>query len=269
MKRREPGNARYWLTRMASKRTGYPLATLAHYGPDDTRASKVVVGIIVSDRNPDPTELRKWFSDASDARTDQTITAELLAFLKERGVQRIVTLDRIIGCPHEEGIDYPEGETCPQCPFWADVDRFTGERLSKASSRASEKPSCGLCGKQASLTRTECCGNWICDDEEGYVAFSYSRNSCSRNHDRYTLCSSHHNEGHAGDWKTCEKCRTVFETEMYVWYGTNEYNFERLSNPPKYEPTCCRKCGKVIRLGEDGYMQDSEGYSCSRCAARR
>jgi len=24
----------------------------------------------------------------------------------------------VIGCPHEEGIDYPLGEDCPFCPFW-------------------------------------------------------------------------------------------------------------------------------------------------------
>jgi hypothetical protein len=34
--------------------------------------------------------------------------------------------DRIIGCPHEEGIDYPLGSTCPLCPFWKDKDRWTG-----------------------------------------------------------------------------------------------------------------------------------------------
>jgi hypothetical protein len=36
--------------------------------------------------------------------------------------------DRIIGCPHEEGIDYPEGEECPLCPFWKGRDRWSGER---------------------------------------------------------------------------------------------------------------------------------------------
>jgi hypothetical protein len=36
--------------------------------------------------------------------------------------------DRIIGCPHEEGIDY-EGAACPACPFWAGRDRWTGERV--------------------------------------------------------------------------------------------------------------------------------------------
>jgi hypothetical protein len=36
--------------------------------------------------------------------------------------------DQIIGCPHEEGIDY-EGATCPACPFWAGRDRWTRTRL--------------------------------------------------------------------------------------------------------------------------------------------
>jgi hypothetical protein len=31
--------------------------------------------------------------------------------------------------PHEERIDYPEGEACPQCPFWAGRDRFAGTPL--------------------------------------------------------------------------------------------------------------------------------------------
>lgn len=88
------------------------------------------------------------------------------------------------------------------------------------------KRECGLCGKTKKLTRTECCGQWICDDEDEYVMFSYARNSCYRNHRRYTLCADHHAEDHEGEWQTCDQCRKgFFETEMYVWYGTNEYNF--------------------------------------------
>ena len=56
--------------------------------------------------------------------------------------------------------------------------------------KAEDKPRCGLCGKTRKLTKTECCGQWICDDEEKYVIFSYARNSCSRNHQRYTLCGN-------------------------------------------------------------------------------
>ena len=128
-------------------------------------------------------------------------------------------------------------------------------------------PGCGLCGKTGKLTKTECCGQWICDDEDQYVMFSYSRNSCSRNHSRYTLCGYHFNEDHEGDWKTCTKCREDFESqlEMYVEYGTNEYNFEKLENPPDYEPTKCDKCGRIIVLSEGGYSQRADKYWCPDC----
>ena len=71
----------------------------------------------------------------------------------------------------------------------------------------SKKPCCGLCGKVGKVRKTDCCRNWICDDHDKYVPFSYSRNSCNRNHDRYTLCGSHYNEEHAGHWKDCDECR--------------------------------------------------------------
>lgn len=100
--------------------------------------------------------------------------------------------------------------------------------------------------------------------------FSYARNSCSRNHRRYTLCASHHDEEHQGDWKDCETCRKSFETEMYVWYGTNEYNFEKLPNPPSYEPTKCVTCGVVIHLGtDDGYSSLGDDYWCEECTEKK
>jgi hypothetical protein len=129
-----------------------------------------------------------------------------------------------------------------------------------------EKPRCGLCGKTQNLTKTECCGQWICDDAHTYVSFSYAHNSCYRNHDRYTLCRSHNIEGHTGDWQTCLECREGFETEMYVYYGTNEYNFVKLEKPPEYEPTHCVNCNKIISLGYDGYTMTQAGYFCGRCS---
>ena len=128
-----------------------------------------------------------------------------------------------------------------------------------------KQPRCGLCGKTKNLTRTECCDNWICDDEHNYVLFSYARNSCSRNHRRFTLCGFHHMEGHEGHWKDCPDCRDSFETEMYVWYGTNEYNFEKLVNPPPYEPTKCAGCGRVIRLGTETHSVSQGQYWCDVC----
>ena len=120
-------NPRYWLDRKAQRKTGYPLATLAYYGPDTTRASKAVVGIRVAEHAPDVTILQKWQSDTTDIRSDLLILQQILTFLDQHHVQRVVTIDRIIGCPHEEGIDYPEGAVCPQCPYWANHDRWTGE----------------------------------------------------------------------------------------------------------------------------------------------
>jgi hypothetical protein len=45
------------------------------------------------------------------------------------GAKTVVMADRIIGCPHEEGVDYPDGEKCPSCPFWATRDRWSGAVL--------------------------------------------------------------------------------------------------------------------------------------------
>jgi hypothetical protein len=139
---------------------------------------------------------------------------------------------------------------------------------SKVAKPQTALPRCGLCGKTGPLTKTECCGQWICDDEDQYVLFSFARNSCHRNHSRYTLCSFHYNEGHTGKWQDCPQCRTSFETELYVHYGTNEYNFEKLVNPPAFKPTRCVRCKKVIWLGEDGYSIKGKEYLCQACSNR-
>ena len=132
-----------------------------------------------------------------------------------------------------------------------------------------EKPRCGFCGKRTNLIQTDCCGNWMCNDEHKYVTFSYARNSCMRNHRRFTLCGYHQAEGHNGSWKDCTECRESFKTEMYVWYGTNEYNFEKLENPPSYEPTKCSRCAIIINLGTDGYSTLGDKYWCEECSEIR
>jgi hypothetical protein len=118
--------SKYLFNKLARRKTGFPIATVAYYGPDDQLASKVVVGIQKSDRE-EVTELHKWFAKGLDVRQDESIHAEIFAYISANQVQRVAIMDRIIGCPHEEGIDYPMGETCPQCPFWANRDRWTGE----------------------------------------------------------------------------------------------------------------------------------------------
>jgi hypothetical protein len=108
---------------------GYPIATVAFYGPDDQVASKVAVGI-VDREGADVSSLERWFSDEGDVRTDPTVEAAVVDFITQQGVKSVVISDGIMGCPHEEGIDYPEATSCPQCPFWAGRDRFTKERIS-------------------------------------------------------------------------------------------------------------------------------------------
>ncbi len=139
----------------------------------------------------------------------------------------------------------------------------------KTSSVLKDGPRCGLCGATKNLIKAECCGNWICDDEANYEMFSYAQNSCHRNHWRYTLCGYHFSEQHTGDWQACPKCRESFETENYVYYGTNKFNFEILKNPPEFEPTKCSDCGKRIVLGDEGYMTSGKNYWCSRCSDQR
>ena len=105
---------------------GYPVATVAYYGPDNKRASKVAVGIVKGE-GEDAIELERWYSEQGDVRFEPEIHQQALEFIKKHNVKSVVVTDGIIGCPHEEGIDYPEGGKCSKCPFWAHRDRFTGE----------------------------------------------------------------------------------------------------------------------------------------------
>jgi len=106
---------------------GYPVATIAFYGPDGDHASKVAVGVVEAE-GEEPSHLERWFTEDADARKDPRTMEEVLTFLQAQGVRSVVMTDGLLGCPHEEGIDYPEGASCPKCPYWAGRDRFTGER---------------------------------------------------------------------------------------------------------------------------------------------
>ncbi len=104
---------------------GFPMGTLAFYGPDDRRASKLVASILERE-GAKPSPMQKWHSDTADVRNEPRILAAVLAFLESNGARTVIMPDRIIGCPHEEGVDYA-GSVCPHCPFWAIRDRWTGE----------------------------------------------------------------------------------------------------------------------------------------------
>jgi hypothetical protein len=107
---------------------GFPVGTIAFYGPDDKRASKVAVAVIAR-QGAEPDVLERWYSEDQDLRFDLDTATQISAFLTAHKVVSVVLTDRIIGCPHEEGIDYAEGGPCPSCPFWQFRDRFTGEMI--------------------------------------------------------------------------------------------------------------------------------------------
>jgi hypothetical protein len=100
---------------------GDPVGTVAFYGPDDQRAIKIVVGFS-PDANVGVTETRKWWSDG-DVRDDAGVLEEVLAFISDKGVKSLVMTDGVYGCPHEEGVDYPEGQACEACEFWKGKNR--------------------------------------------------------------------------------------------------------------------------------------------------
>src|ERR1700751_5679610 len=106
---------------------GWPIATIAFYGPNLSQATKVAVGTVPSE-NAEVEELRDWKVERSDIRADSAIAREILEFIEQHQVRSVAMSDGIIGCPHQEGIDY-EGEWCPVCEFWHGRDRFTGRGL--------------------------------------------------------------------------------------------------------------------------------------------
>jgi hypothetical protein len=117
-----------WLQKKARKGVrAFPVGTVAFYGPDDRRATKLAAAVIEHEGG-EAGEPRRWTTQAGDLRRDAGVLAEVAAFLKSQGVRSVGMVDRIIGCPHEEGVDYPEGGECPACPFWAGRDRWTGRR---------------------------------------------------------------------------------------------------------------------------------------------
>jgi hypothetical protein len=107
---------------------GYPIATIALYGPDNKKATKVTVGIIKTEGG-DADIMKRWFSEEADIdiRKNGEIGEEITDFIQSQDVKSVVMTDGLMGCPHEEVVDYPEGESCPMCPYWQNRDRFTGE----------------------------------------------------------------------------------------------------------------------------------------------
>jgi hypothetical protein len=120
------GRAETLLKRIVARaRRGYrgdPLGTIALYGPDDQQASKLVVGISPS-ANAGITETRSFWNPDNDVRTDAQLLSQVLAYLTSQRVKSLVLTDGVCGCPHEEGVDYPQGGACEYCEYWRGKSR--------------------------------------------------------------------------------------------------------------------------------------------------
>ena len=100
--------------RQSRKKPEFPIGTVAIYGPDDKITTKFAAAVILHE-GAEPI-INRWV--ASDITTSPKIQREIEAFFKSHGVKQIVMSDGNMGCPHEEGLDFPHGEDCPFCPFW-------------------------------------------------------------------------------------------------------------------------------------------------------
>jgi len=92
----------------------FPIGTVAYYGPDDKTTKKIVAGVI-TEEGAEPI-LRRWM--ASDVTTNPKVQEQIDRFFKKHGVRDVGMSDGNMGCPHEEGEDFPVGGDCPFCPWW-------------------------------------------------------------------------------------------------------------------------------------------------------
>jgi len=68
---------------------GYPVATVAYYGPDDSRATKAAVGVILAE-GAEPSALERWHSAKADVRFDQDVCGAALDFMAAHHVKTVV-----------------------------------------------------------------------------------------------------------------------------------------------------------------------------------
>ena len=92
----------------------YPMGTMANYGPDDKTTTKIAARVF---KGLNSKTIRKCWV-ATNVRTSPNIQQEIKDFFEKHGGKSVSMSDGNVGCPHEEGKDYPMGEDCPFCPFW-------------------------------------------------------------------------------------------------------------------------------------------------------
>jgi hypothetical protein len=87
-----------WLRKFVARGDkGYPVATLAFYGPDDKKASKAVLGVIAS-KGAEP-QLHKWFGESPelDLRYDTKLQNAWIEIIRREGVRSLAMMEAIKG----------------------------------------------------------------------------------------------------------------------------------------------------------------------------
>ena len=92
----------------------FPIGTVAYHGPNDKITTKVVAGVI-KEEGAEPI-IKRWM--ATDVTTNPKVRKEIQKFFKQHGVKSMIVTEGNMGCPHEEGQDFPVGGDCPFCPWW-------------------------------------------------------------------------------------------------------------------------------------------------------
>ncbi len=100
--------------KLSRKRPQHPIGTVAMYGPDDRTTTKIAAGVFLHEGAE--AIIKRWV--ATDVTTNPKVQQELKDFFLQHGVKSVAMCDGNMGCPHEEGLDFPYGEDCPFCPFW-------------------------------------------------------------------------------------------------------------------------------------------------------
>jgi hypothetical protein len=86
-----------WLTKRVRRGfRGYPIATVAFYGPTADLATKIAVSVVPDERNQ-PDLLERWYSDGTDIRSDSVIGEKVSDFLRQNQVRSVVAAEGILG----------------------------------------------------------------------------------------------------------------------------------------------------------------------------
>jgi len=87
---------------------------------------------------------------------------------------------------------------------------------------------CRFCGRESlPLVKTRCCEQWICCDTE-FLSFR-GGGTCRFEHEQYSICHFHYNEGHSGTWQDCRECREFLGEEEF------KRELEAPINIPRYK----------------------------------